>query len=208
MLKGVAGLPATTFRCAKPCCISPFHYVNWLPATTFRCAKPWCIWCAQRDSTRRATDPTSQTKGLPRIDCVLEDGGAKGGCRVAGHHVSLREAVLYLAISLRELAAGHHVSLREAVVYMVRPEGLEPGRVAPRHPGSGTSVFFKLVRPEGFEPPTPRFEAWYSIQLSYRRARGVLSFILSRLAKPCRGFMSAIIDFYTLLMRLRPFASK
>ena len=117
-------------------------------------------------------------------------------------------AGLPLAISLRELAAGHHVSLREAVVYMVRPEGLEPGRVAPRHPGSGTSVFFKLVRPEGFEPPTPRFEAWYSIQLSYRRARGVLSFILSRLAKPCRGFMSAIIDFYTLLMRLRPFASK
>ena len=89
----------------------------------------------------------------------------------AGHHVSLREAVLYLAISLRELAAGHHVSLREAVLYMVRPEGFEPGRVAPRHPGSGTSVFFKLVRPEGFEPPTPRFEAWYSIQLSYRRAR-------------------------------------
>jgi hypothetical protein len=63
----------------------------------------------------------------------------------AGHHVSLREAALYLAISLRELAAGHHVSLREAVLYMVRPEG--------------------------FEPPTPRFEAWYSIQLSYRRAR-------------------------------------
>ena len=115
----------------------------------------------------------------------------------AGHHVSLREAALYLAISLRELAAGQHVSLREAVLYMVRPEGFEPGRVAPRHPGSGTSVFFKLVRPEGFEPgrvaprhpgsgtsvffklvrpegfepPTPRFEAWYSIQLSYRRAR-------------------------------------
>ena len=80
-------------------------------------------------------------------------------------------AGLPLAISLRELAAGHHVSLREAVLYMVRPEGFEPGRVAPRHPGSGTSVFFKLVRPEGFEPPTPRFEAWYSIQLSYRRAR-------------------------------------
>ena len=40
-------------------------------------------------------------------------------------------AGLPLAISLRELAAGHHVSLREAVVYMVRPEGLEPGRVAP-----------------------------------------------------------------------------
>ena len=71
----------------------------------------------------------------------------------AGQLVSLREAALYLAISLRELAAGHHVSLREAVLYMVRPEGFEPGRVAPRHPGSGTSVFFKLVRPEGFDAP-------------------------------------------------------
>ncbi len=26
-----------------------------------------------------------------------------------------------------------------------------------------------MARPEGFEPPTTRFEAWYSIQLSYRR---------------------------------------
>ena len=74
----------------------------------------------------------------------------------AGQLVSLREAALYLAISLRELAAGHHVSLREAVLYMVRPEGFEPGRVAPRHPGSGTSVFFKLVRPEGFERAVQR----------------------------------------------------
>ena len=27
----------------------------------------------------------------------------------------------------------------------------------------------KMARPEGFEPPTPRFEAWYSIRLSYGR---------------------------------------
>ena len=27
-----------------------------------------------------------------------------------------------------------------------------------------------MVRPEGFEPPTPWFEAKYSIQLSYERA--------------------------------------
>lgn len=26
-----------------------------------------------------------------------------------------------------------------------------------------------LARPEGFEPPTPWFEARYSIQMSYRR---------------------------------------
>ena len=30
-----------------------------------------------------------------------------------------------------------------------------------------------LARREGFEPPTPRFEAWCSIQLSYRRVRGL-----------------------------------
>lgn len=32
-----------------------------------------------------------------------------------------------------------------------------------------------MVRPEGFEPPTPKFVAWCSIQLSYGRARsGIL----------------------------------
>ncbi len=30
-----------------------------------------------------------------------------------------------------------------------------------------------LARREGFEPPTPRFEAWCSIQLSYRRVLGL-----------------------------------
>ena len=30
-----------------------------------------------------------------------------------------------------------------------------------------------MARPEGLEPPTPRFEAWYSIQLSYGRVTGV-----------------------------------
>ena len=33
----------------------------------------------------------------------------------------------------------------------------------------------ELVRPEGFEPPTPKFEAWYSIQLSYGRVIGAYS---------------------------------
>jgi hypothetical protein len=28
----------------------------------------------------------------------------------------------------------------------------------------------RLARPEGFEPPTPKFVAWCSIQLSYGRA--------------------------------------
>lgn len=28
-----------------------------------------------------------------------------------------------------------------------------------------------VARPEGFEPPTPRFVAWYSIQLSYGRKK-------------------------------------
>src|SRR4051812_14681715 len=30
-----------------------------------------------------------------------------------------------------------------------------------------------LARSEGFEPPTPRFEVWCSIQLSYERIVGV-----------------------------------
>jgi hypothetical protein len=30
---------------------------------------------------------------------------------------------------------------------------------------------FCVARSEGFEPPTPRFEVWCSIQLSYERPR-------------------------------------
>jgi hypothetical protein len=31
-----------------------------------------------------------------------------------------------------------------------------------------------LARREGVEPPTPRFEAWCSIQLSYRRSEALI----------------------------------
>ena len=31
----------------------------------------------------------------------------------------------------------------------------------------------ELARSEGFEPPTPKFEVWCSIQLSYERASGI-----------------------------------
>lgn len=31
------------------------------------------------------------------------------------------------------------------------------------------NLLIGMARREGFEPPTPRFEAWCSIQLSYRR---------------------------------------
>src|SRR5690606_28020795 len=33
---------------------------------------------------------------------------------------------------------------------------------------------FVLARPEGFEPPTPKFVAWCSIQLSYGRRSGIM----------------------------------
>ena len=39
-------------------------------------------------------------------------------------------------------------------------------------PPAMTPYSVELARPEGLEPPTPRFEAWYSIQLSYGRLRG------------------------------------
>ena len=44
-----------------------------------------------------------------------------------------------------------------------------------------------LARREGFEPPTPRFEAWCSIQLSYRR---VLVRVTDRLCTARRGSMA------------------
>jgi hypothetical protein len=38
----------------------------------------------------------------------------------------------------------------------------------------GLIHFQQMARPEGFEPPTPKFVAWCSIQLSYGRAEGEL----------------------------------
>ena len=42
----------------------------------------------------------------------------------------------------------------------------------------------EMARPERFELPTPRFEAWCSIQLSYGRARGA-KYRVSILASQC-----------------------
>ncbi len=46
----------------------------------------------------------------------------------------------------------------------------------------------RMARREGFEPPTPRFEVWCSIQLSYRRLV-TLRMILSENRFPLFGIM-------------------
>ena len=53
------------------------------------------------------------------------------------------------------------------------PAACKAARIAERHASPGTMRYIlELARPEGLEPPTPRFEAWYSVQLSYGRLRG------------------------------------
>ena len=47
--------------------------------------------------------------------------------------------------------------------------GLSSKRHAPNVPHQG--LLRLMARPERFELPTPRFEAWCSIQLSYGRRR-------------------------------------
>src|SRR5215831_11090795 len=70
---------------------------------------------------------------------------------------------------LRQLLTANPLSLQERAVDLrpTRVPSLKPARVANRwnieHGGRG------LARSEGFEPPTPRFEVWCSIQLSYER---------------------------------------
>jgi hypothetical protein len=54
-----------------------------------------------------------------------------------------------------------------------------------------------MVRPEGFEPPTPRFEAWYSIQLSYRRALLPIVLHSDSFGKALLRFMRAIFESVT-----------
>lgn len=54
----------------------------------------------------------------------------------------------------------------------------------------GAAAPSKMARPEGFEPPTTKFVAWYSIQLSYGRALTLLSLLhathpFRRLAAAC-----------------------
>lgn len=44
-------------------------------------------------------------------------------------------------------------------------------------------LFVVLVRPEGFEPPTPKFVAWCSIQLSYGRLEQKRNFLAKRLLR-------------------------
>src|SRR5690606_20163786 len=44
----------------------------------------------------------------------------------------------------------------------------EPGKTK-KPAADAVGFLFFLARPEGFEPPTPKFVAWCSIQLSYGR---------------------------------------
>lgn len=55
-------------------------------------------------------------------------------------------------------------------------------------------LFVVLVRPEGFEPPTPKFVAWCSIQLSYGRFEQKRNFPAKRLLRqPLSGIF--LFDF-------------
>jgi hypothetical protein len=59
---------------------------------------------------------------------------------------------------------------------VVLREGIEPSKLQilslDTVPFVTKSPEHKMVRMEGFEPPTPWFEAKYSIQLSYTRING------------------------------------
>ena len=60
--------------------------------------------------------------------------------------------------------------VRGAAALLLSYLGLGPSNADP--PAEATSPLFTralAARPEGFEPPTPRFEVWCSIQLSYER---------------------------------------
>jgi hypothetical protein len=46
----------------------------------------------------------------------------------------------------------------------------------------------EMVRPVGLEPTTPRFEAWYSIQLNYGRMITVTAFVNRARMLPRRPF--------------------
>ena len=54
----------------------------------------------------------------------------------------------------------------------------------------------KVVRPEGFEPPTPRAETWYSIQLSYGR----IIFLPFKNIKGLQIYVLCIIYAYEILV--------
>src|SRR5262245_5656889 len=85
-----------------------------------------------------------------------------------------------------------HTPVAEAHTFP-RGHGLRPWRVprrllaAPRETQICLQCLILLARSEGFEPPTPRFEVWCSIQLSYER-RGFL-----QSAGPLSGSSAAVL---------------
>ena len=60
---------------------------------------------------------------------------------------------------------------------------MKPGEKT-KSPRSREGFCLKLARPEGFEPPTPKFVAWCSIQLSYGRLEAKLCGVIAASSSP------------------------
>ncbi len=81
---------------------------------------------------------------------------------------------------------------------MVLDIGIEPTTSAMSRQRSSAELIERYVAPpEGLEPPTPRFEAWYSVQLSYG---GIFSVLLpSPLGLVTLSVMMVVLVVYSVV---------